>query len=505
MSLRVRLTIFYGILLTSVLLVSGAITEVNLQSFLLDSTVANLRAQAEPVIQRIVQPPSPPPPPHEPEKPPPPPPPPPGLKEMANAMAHELSAPNIGVRVLNQAGGIITQDTIQHPTALTPPIDPKNWSRLFAGQPDVHYTVQGQPDRLMVLLLPIDLHHEITGVVQLTSSLGAADAILSQQRRNLLLAMGATLVIGTLIGMVFTGAALRPLQRVVAVTRRIATGDLSQRANLGHRTDEIGQLAASFDQMLDSLEKTFAAQRQFVADASHELRTPLTAIKGSLEVLMRGAFNDFNLAQPMLRNMHRESERMGRLVLDLLTLSRLDAQSTLLSSNVDLLVLCQEVAEQIRLLAHAGQTVTCQTSQAVQVHADADRLRQVLLNLGENAIKFTPPDGQIYFSLTRQEGWAVIRVADTGIGLTADEITHIFERFYRADKARSRSSHERGGFGLGLAIAQAVVQAYGGHIEVQSVIRQGSEFSVWLPVATVPPQGGLPNHAKPKFRPGKPE
>lgn len=482
MSLRTRLTLFYGLLLTGALLVSGVLTEVNLQRFLLDSTVANMRSQAQPILDRVTHPP---PPPEDPPPPPKdaPPPPPPGLREFAKAIVHELPAPNLGVRIFNHAGDLIAQDSVHHEIDLMPPVSSENLALILGGQPEIHYTELGQPDRLMVLLLPIVARNEITGVVQVASSLGVADAALGQQRVDLALATAATILVGTLVGTLFTSAALRPLQRVVMVTQRIAAGDLSQRANLGQRKDEIGQLAASFDQMLDSVEKAFAAQRQFVADASHELRTPLTALKGSLEVLMRGAFNDATLAQPMLRGMHRESERMSRLVVDLLTLSRLDTQPVLRQTKLDLQVLCSEVTEQIRLLAQPGQTVSCQATQAIQIEADADRLRQVLLNLGENAVKFTPADGQISFLLSTTAQWAVITVADTGIGLTAEEQAHIFKRFYRADKARTRASHERGGFGLGLAIAQAVVQAHGGHIEVQSTSGQGSEFQVWLPIA----------------------
>lgn len=483
MSLRTRLTLFYGLLLTSALLVSGVLTEVNLQRFLLDSTVANMRAQAQPILDRVTNPPPPPENAPPPPKDAPPPPPPPGLREFAKAIIRELPAPNLGVRIFNHTGDLIAQDSVHHEIDLMPPVPPETLAQILGGRPEVHYTERRPADRLMVLLLPIAARNEITGVVQVASSLGAADTALSQQRVDLALATAATILVGTLAGTLFTGAALRPLQRVVTVTQRIAAGDLSQRANLGQRNDEIGQLAASFDQMLDSVENAFAAQRQFVADASHELRTPITALKGSLEVLMRGAFNDATLAQSMLRGMHRESERMSRLVVDLLTLSRLDAQPALRQTKLDLQALCLEVAEQIRLLAQPGQTVSCQAHQAIQIQADADRLRQVLLNLGENAIKFTPADGQISFLLTTKEHWAVITVADTGMGLTIEEQAHIFKRFYRADKARTRGSYERGGFGLGLAIAQAVVQAHGGHITVQSTLGQGSEFQVWLPMA----------------------
>jgi len=487
MSLRTRLTLFYGLLLTGALLVSGVLTEVNLQRFLLESTLANMRAQAQPILDRVTHPPSPPadPPPPPKDAPPPPaapPPPTPGLREFAKAIIRELPAPNLGVRIFNHAGELIAQDRVPHEIELMSPLSPETLAQIRGGKPEVHYTERRPTDRLMVLVLPIAARSEITGMVQIASSLGAADAALRQQRFDLALATAATILVGTLAGTLITGAALRPLQRVVTVTRRIAAGDLSQRANLGQRNDEIGQLAASFDQMLDSVENAFAAQRQFVADASHELRTPITALKGSLEVLMRGAFHDATLAQSMLRGMHRESERMSRLVVDLLTLSRLDAQPLLRYTTLDLQALCSEVAEQIRLLAQPGQTVRCQANQAMQIQADADRLRQVLLNLGENAIKFTPADGQISFLLSTKDHWAVITVADTGIGLTPEEQAHLFKRFYRADKARTRASHERGGFGLGLAIAQAVVQAHGGQITVHSIMGQGSEFHIWLPV-----------------------
>jgi signal transduction histidine kinase len=237
----------------------------------------------------------------------------------------------------------------------------------------------------------------------------------------------------------------------------------------------VGRLVATFNAMLDRLQTLFLAQQRFVADASHELRSPLTAIRGNVDLLRRGAADD----STALAAIDDETARMTRLVTDLLTLAQADAGVPMAQEVVELDALLLDVYRQTRDQA-PHLTVRLRHEDQALVPGDPDRLRQLLLNLTDNALRYTPVDGIVTFSLWREDGWVRVAVSDTGIGIASEDLPHIFERFYRADKSRSRAA---GGTGLGLAIARWIAQAHGGRIEVESTLGTGSTFTVWLPLA----------------------
>jgi signal transduction histidine kinase len=305
---------------------------------------------------------------------------------------------------------------------------------------------------------------------------------------------------------------LRPLDQVVATTGRIAAGDLGQRVGLPPGRTEIAQLGAAFDAMVARLEQAFAAQRRFVADAAHELRTPLTALSASVELLLMGAAdNDRATAQRLLRHLDSELSRVIRLTNDLLTLSRLDVRPQIALRPTNLNALLEEVAEHSRTLLR-GQELIVDVATELWVEGDSDRLRQVVLNLLDNARKYTPSGGQVMLrassecsvwssesastpaaqnlGLSRVEGsepktqnQVVIEVEDTGVGIPADALAHLFDRFYRVDSARTRAS---GGSGLGLAIVQAIVQAHHGQVDIQSTPGVGTRVTIQLPRLPAP-------------------
>jgi signal transduction histidine kinase len=239
--------------------------------------------------------------------------------------------------------------------------------------------------------------------------------------------------------------------------------------------DEVGRLAKTFNIMLDRLEELFRAQQRFIADISHELRTPLTTIRGNVDLMRRMKSED----DESLNAIQAESDRMTRMVGDLLLLAQADAGQTIRRERVELDTLLLEVYRQMRLMAEGIQLSIGEEDQAI-VMGDADRLKQLLLNLVDNACKYTPKGGQVVLGLRCAEGWAQLSVADTGLGIPAQDLPHIFERFYRVDKARSRVA---GGTGLGLSIVQWIAQAHGGKIDVQSEPGQGTTFTVHLPLA----------------------
>jgi len=329
------------------------------------------------------------------------------------------------------------------------------------------------------------------GVAQLSTSTDAIDSVLSAERARLAVGGGAVLVVALLLGLLLTSRALRPLHRVSATAQRLAAGDLAARTNLPPTDDEVGALGNSFDDMAARIEASFAAQaeseqrmRRFVADASHELRTPVTALKGYIDVMRRGAARDPAAMDVALETMSREADRMRELVLDLLTLARLDAQRPMEPAPLDLGRAVDAVLDegvpgmpaQLERATHGGAPVTAM--------ADRNAMATIARNLLSNACKYAPGAAQ-HWTVAAENGWAVLRVRDQGPGIPAADLPHVFERFYRGEKTRAR---EEGGSGLGLSIVQGLAQAMGGGVSVQSVEGGGTTFTVWLPLAPALPQ-----------------
>jgi two-component system, OmpR family, sensor kinase len=340
--------------------------------------------------------------------------------------------------------------------------------------------------RLRICTAPIVIDGQVEGVVQVGTSLAQVE----QTQRQLLaiLAVGGVIAVAVSAGFgaLLARVALRPIDVITQTALAIShTEDLSRRLEMVGPHDEVGRLAATFNEMLSRLEALFHTQRRFIADVSHELRTPLTAIQGNVDLLSRGAADDPEARQETVDTIQSEVARMSRLVSDLLLLAQADAGVKLKVEPVEVDTLLLDVYRQARLMANGVEVRLGHEDQAV-VMGDPDRLRQLLLNLVDNAIKYTPAGGRVTLSLDRNDEWVCVSVADTGIGIPAEALEpgpeglpQIFQRFYRVDKARSRA---QGGTGLGLSIAHWIAKAHGGRIAVESVIGQGSRFTVWLPV-----------------------
>ena len=229
--------------------------------------------------------------------------------------------------------------------------------------------------------------------------------------------------------------------------------------------------------MLGRIEGLFRVQQRFVADVSHELRSPLTAVRGNLDLLRRGAAADSDARDTGLEAIDSEVRRMSRMVADLLLLAQADAGVPIAKESVEVDTLMLDVYRQARMSADGVKVSLGAEDQAI-ILGDRDRLKQALLNLVGNAIKYTPSGGEVKLSLQKDEEWVRIAVRDTGIGIAPENIPHLFDRFYRVDKARARDA---GGAGLGLAIAKSVVDAHSGKITVESQVGKGSTFTIWLP------------------------
>jgi len=291
----------------------------------------------------------------------------------------------------------------------------------------------------------------------------------------------AAIVVAVLLSLLFSRGVIAPVQAMSLATQRIADGRYDERVQVDG-ADELAQLAMRFNQMAEKLNQIESMRRRLIGDVSHELRTPLTAIKGSMEGLMDGVLP---ATDETFQQIHAEADRLNRLVDDLQELSRVEACAYQLDIRpVDVSLLMQTVTKRL-----APQTESKRISLDLDlspdlppVLADEDRAIQILTNLTGNALQYTPEGGRVDISAKRLNNEIQISIHDTGVGIPAEHISRIFDRFYRVDKSRSRASG--GGSGIGLTIARALVEAHGGRIWAESAgNRQGSTFTFTLPTA----------------------
>jgi heavy metal sensor kinase len=347
-------------------------------------------------------------------------------------------------------------------------------------------TTEGEGLRLLAVPINISILGPPPGIqpaaLVIARSTKQIDQALAGLVRTLVIAVPLALALAAAGGIFLARRALKPVDKIAQTAREIGESDLSQRINVNTK-DELGRLAATLNEMIGRLEKAFQRQKQFTSDASHELRTPLAVIEAesTLALEKERPSSDY---QQSLEIISQESRQMSSLIDQLLTLARADAGKEqwnftevnlgkLISNlSTDVEVLCQEKGLSFQL----GQP------QDLVVKGDEARLRELFMNLLDNAIRYTPAPGTVSVSLRREGQMAVVAVTDTGVGIPAEDIPFIFERFYRVDKSRSRAE---GGSGLGLAICRHIAEAHGGKIEVESQVGSGSTFSVWLPLQSL--------------------
>lgn len=338
--------------------------------------------------------------------------------------------------------------------------------------------------RWRAYVVPLVDQSVVQGYIEGLAPLGRLDMSVARLR-SLLMALSALGLLAVLAGSwAVAGQALRPVGEMAQTARAIEQArDLSQRVPVPPQRDEVGELAVTFNEMLSSLEEASKAQQRFVADASHELRAPLTAIQGNLELLRRRPDMPPGEQQESLAEAEREAARLTRLVADLLALARADSGASVQHVPVDLDAVVLDALSSARSLMR-GQALAVDTFEPAQVVGDADRLKQLFLILLDNALKYTPSGGQVSVRLSRTRDCATVTVCDTGVGIPAEALPHIFERFYRADPARAR---DPGGTGLGLPIAQWIVEQHGGALRVESTPGRGTTVSVRLPLVVETP------------------
>jgi heavy metal sensor kinase len=321
-------------------------------------------------------------------------------------------------------------------------------------------------------------------LVEVGASTAGIQAMLDRLVLQLLVGLPLVVVVGVGGGYFLVRRALSPVDRIAGKAEQITQHNLSERLPVAPTGDELERLSVSLNHMIARLEDALLNAKRFGADASHELRTPLTVLRGELEHVVQ----DARLAPDMresLANVLEEVERLARTVEGLFAISRLDAGEAQAEwVQFDLAELATTTADQMGLLAEDKKiSLSCEAGQPVPVQGDRARLKQVVVNLIDNAIKYTPEKGAVKLRVASAGDRALLEVADTGIGIPAEALPHVFDRFFRVDKVRSG---DPGGAGLGLSIAKSICTAHGAQIEAQSTPGQGSRFRVELPLASPP-------------------
>lgn len=383
----------------------------------------------------------------------------------------DASKPGAYVQILDVTGHAVASSGTRLP------VDRGQVRRVLAGSEVVGWV--GRDERLRVLNRPVvNQTGTIVGVIQVAQSARFLDAALGEVRTLMIVGTILTLAGAGAIGWLLIGRALRPITNLTAAADHIvATGRLDARIVQAGPVDEVGTLVRSFNLMVERLEAAFDQQRRLLADTSHELRNPLTAIRANLEIIADSDGPDELCEAATEAN--GEVLRMSRLVNDLLLLGQTDAADAVERKPVSLAPLVERIVERAQLVS-PGHEITALQLDAVQIIGDADRLYQAIWNLVENALRYTPPSGHVRLSLLQVNGLAVIRVQDNGPGIAREHHARLFERFYRIDRARSRST---GGAGLGLAIVKWIAEAHGGQVTLSSQIGTGTTFEILLPVA----------------------
>ncbi|MEJ5239800.1 MAG: ATP-binding protein [Anaerolineales bacterium] len=454
MSLRARLTLFYTLLLSGLLLFFGGLVYWLIGATLLANIDASLQETARQVIRVLSITPG---------------------GEIQINLLPGASFANTYIQVWDRNGRLLK--AIPDLPLLRQPLD----SAGLRVPATVVREVQTIGDHLRVLTVPVFAGTRRVATLQIATSL----QVLDSTRRDLIFYIVSLLIFSFAVAAwaswLAIGRALAPLSTMLETANQInRASDLSRRIPVERASDdEIGRLIQAFNQTLERLEQLFTTQQRFLADVSHELRTPLTVIKGNMDLMRRMKQID----PESFESIDAEVNRLTRLVNSLLLLAQAESGYLRLNfENVELDTLLVEVYQELRLLAQ-NKKIQMELSEMdqVQVRGDRDRLKQVLLNLVSNAIQYTPSGGKVTLSLQRVGQQARLVVRDTGPGIPPEDLPHIFDRFYRAEKSRTRSG-QSSGFGLGLSIAKWIVDHHQGHIQVDSRLGEGTAFIVWLPL-----------------------
>jgi heavy metal sensor kinase len=451
-SIRFRLTLWFMAALTLLVIIVSTLLYLGLQRGLINGLDATLRDAARRSLQMPETGPT------------------TDGVDLSRALLLTRNAP---ARLLSLAG-----DELQVDPAFPRAIAPAPSTLMAARRGEETYDTIGN---FRIYTAPVRVNGQRVAVVQTAAPLDEVNATLVTLRNLLFVLLPAALALAGLGGLFFASQALAPMERVRRDVEMIEATDLSQRVSAGLSRDEIGKLAHTFDGMLDRVQRAMGRERQFTSDASHELRSPLTVIKAQISsALARPRSVEFY--QRTLTELDQLTDELNTLVEDLLTLARASNRAPH-REQVNMVEICRRVHERMQAIAATrGLALEGPAPDQAPVVVDGDplKLQRVVTNLLDNALRYTC-SGSVSLSVCERDGRACVEVRDTGPGIPAQHLPHIFERFYRADADRGR---ETGGTGLGLSIVKAIVESHGGQITVDSTAGAGSSFRFWIPVQT---------------------
>jgi len=450
MSLRLRLTLLYTTLLASVLLLFGGLVYGLASVNLYNKIDTSLNKAADDLVKL--------------------------LRLNINGQFDARSVANYQPteNLIIQVWGIDGRIQFARPTGIGTSMD--SATRLHGITAIKTVAVGGQ--HLRVLTVPLYTTRGPAGTLQIAITLTILDEVQRTLSFILILLTGVAMVISMVATFLATRQVLKPLDTMTNIATQITKADdLSRRIPTDQtREDEVGKLITAFNQTLSRLDQLFTSQQRFLGDVSHELRTPLTVIKGNVGLMRRIGADEESMS-----NIEGEVDRLTRLVGDLLLINQTETGAMALNfSKVDLDVVLLDVFKQMKVIAGDRVSLKLEGLAPIQINGDKDRLKQVFFNLVGNALQYTSKGDEIRIIMQTGDKWVRICVKDNGPGISPEDLPHIFERFYRGEKSRKRTIGT--GFGLGLSIAQWIVNQHGGSIEVHSELRKGTEFTVQFPL-----------------------
>lgn len=459
MPIRWRLTLYFAIILSTILALSGLVLNIVLQQNFYDQLDNELRIHSanvhgtldsteipQPVDYDVIH-----------SKLPP---------------INEFASPGVYIQLIDRDGSIVVKSDSLGEQEL--PVDLSLIEIGFSGTSAIKTVAAGDNARVRVMVSPLYLNDQ-TLLLEVAQSLNVIDNAVSQLGWALVAAILLAFTAATILGSIIVKSALSPVSRVAETAKDIENStDLSRRVDYEGPLDEVGRLAVTFDHMIEHLDRAFQSQKHFIADASHELRGPITVISGNIDLLKRKLSRGER--HESLKAIEKEASRMSRIVDNLLLLAEIESGPAPVQQTVSLKQIVKEEVERARLI-DSKHIIEIGRQEDLKVRGDGQHLRQLLSNLVDNAVRYTPEGGSITISLFRDGDRARLEVVDSGIGIAPEHLTHIFERFYRADRARSRAS---GSIGLGLAIVKGIAEQHGGEVKAESQPGQGSILTVWL-------------------------
>ena len=460
MSIRWRLTVWYTGILLAILLILGSFVYLVLEYSLLGQLERDLQTKATEVLKstKVVSTL------------------PFFLRQIVLPDVEVFAAPDLYLQVVIKNGEIVARS--QNLGTYSLPVETAVVEDVLRGKSQfTTFNVDGEALRMIVK--PLVLEGEIVGILQVARPLKPVALALARLQKILLMGGFISLLISLGLGWFMSGRALGPIRHLTEEAKSIGEErDFQRRVQYAGPRDELGELAVTFNTMLAGLEDAYTQQKRFVADASHELRTPLTSIQGNVDFLLQLREQDEALRREALCDISTETQRLNRLVGELLTLARADSGFQLTLTELELSPVLEEVVRQARFLVK-GQNFTASLEEAegIMLRVDPDYFKQMLYIFLDNGFKYTPPGKDFLFKVERQDAEVLFIFQDEGPGIPQKELPHIFERFYRSGTSRTGE-----GAGLGLAIAKWLIDEHSGKIKVDSEEGKGTTFIISFPI-----------------------